>query len=60
MQRMLPYLFLLPATVFLCLFFLYPFVQVAVESLSTDGSLTLDHFRRMAGTGSSAPPSGTP
>ncbi len=47
MPRALPYLLLLPATVFLCLFFLYPFVLVAVESLTRGGAWTTDNFQRM-------------
>ncbi|MGL4234806.1 carbohydrate ABC transporter permease [Tabrizicola sp.] len=49
MPRMLPYLLLLPATAFLCLFFLYPFGLVAIDSLSSDGAYSLDNFREMAG-----------
>ena len=45
----LPYLLLAPATVFLCVFFLYPFVLVAVEAFSRDGVTTLDNFRTMFG-----------
>ena len=48
MPRALPYLLLLPATAFLCAFFLYPFVLVAVEAVSRDGAHTLDNFQRMA------------
>ena len=48
MPRALPYLLLLPATAFLCAFFLYPFVLVAVEAVSRDGAYTLDNFQRMA------------
>jgi len=48
MPRALPYLLLLPATAFLCAFFLYPFVLVAVEAVSRDGVYTLDNFQRMA------------
>ena len=47
MPRALPYLLLLPATAFLGVFFLYPFVLVAAESLSRDGAWTLENFRRM-------------
>jgi multiple sugar transport system permease protein len=46
--RALPYLLLLPATAFLCAFFLYPFALVAAESLSRDGAWTLGNFQRMA------------
>jgi multiple sugar transport system permease protein len=48
-QRALPYLLLLPATLFLCVFFLYPFVLVAWESITRDGIVTLDNFRTMVG-----------
>ena len=46
-SRSLPYLLLLPATIFLVAFFLWPFVQVAIEAFTRDGSVTLDHFRVM-------------
>ena len=49
MPRMLPYLLLLPATVFLCAFFLYPFVLVALDSVTRGGEYSLENFRRMAG-----------
>jgi multiple sugar transport system permease protein len=49
MPRMMPYLLLLPATLFLCIFFLYPFALVAIESVSSDGSWSLENFRQMAG-----------
>lgn len=49
MPRMLPYLLLLPATTFLGLFFLYPFAQVAIDSVTRDGVYTVESFRRMAG-----------
>ena len=45
----LPYLLLAPATLFLCVFFLYPFVLVAIESFTRDGETTLANFRTMAG-----------
>jgi multiple sugar transport system permease protein len=48
-QKALPYLLLLPATLFLCVFFLYPFVLVAWEAITRDGVVTLDNFRTMAG-----------
>ena len=48
-QGALPYLLLLPATLFLCVFFLYPFVLVAWEAITRDGIVTLDNFRTMAG-----------
>jgi len=46
--RLLPYLLLLPATLFLAFFFIMPFVQVAWMGLSADGALSLDQFRTMA------------
>ena len=49
MPRMLPYLLLLPATLFLCVFFLYPFVLVAQDSVMRGGDYSLENFRRMAG-----------
>lgn len=48
MPRALPYLLLLPASLFLAVFFLYPFVLVAVESVTRDGAWTGDNFQRMA------------
>jgi multiple sugar transport system permease protein len=48
MPRALPYLLLLPATLFLCAFFLYPFLLVAWEAVSRDGQLTGANFSRMA------------
>ncbi|TCD12299.1 carbohydrate ABC transporter permease [Oricola cellulosilytica] len=47
LPRLLPYLLLLPATAFLCVFFLYPFVLVAMESVTREGSYSLDNFQRM-------------
>jgi multiple sugar transport system permease protein len=49
MPRALPYLLLLPATLFLCAFFLYPFALVVVESLTRDGGWSLGNYQRMAG-----------
>ncbi len=49
MPRALPYLLLLPATLFLCVFFLYPFVLVAWESVTRGGAVTLQNYQRMAG-----------
>lgn len=47
--RKLPYLLLLPATVFLLVFFLYPFLLVAVEAFRDQDGFTLEHFRTMSG-----------
>ncbi|MEL6522881.1 MAG: sugar ABC transporter permease [Pseudomonadota bacterium] len=43
--RFLPYVLILPVTLFLCLFFLYPFVLVAQQAFSTGSGFTLDNFR---------------
>ncbi|MFD1798112.1 carbohydrate ABC transporter permease [Paracoccus aurantiacus] len=45
----LPYLLLLPATLFLLVFFLYPFGLVVIEALSKDGGWTLENFRTATG-----------
>jgi multiple sugar transport system permease protein len=49
MPRALPYLLLAPATLFLVVFFLYPFVLVAMESFTRNGEWTTANFARMAG-----------
>ncbi len=47
-SRSLPYLLLLPATVFLVCFFLYPFVLVAWQAFATDeGEITGKYFNKM-------------
>jgi multiple sugar transport system permease protein len=47
--RILPYLLLLPAALFLGGFFLVPFLGVAYEAITgSDGSLTLGNFETMA------------
>ncbi len=43
--RILPYVLILPVTLFLCLFFLYPFVLVAQQAFTTGNGFTLDNFR---------------
>ena len=45
--RILPYVLILPVTLFLCLFFLYPFVLVSQQAFSTDAGYTLDNFREV-------------
>src|SRR5690606_33592332 len=45
--KALPYLLLAPATLFLLVFFLYPFVQIAVLAFTTDGGFTTRHFQTM-------------
>ncbi|QYK41164.1 MAG: sugar ABC transporter permease [Paracoccaceae bacterium] len=49
MPRSLPYLLLLPATLFLCVFFLYPFVLVAIDAFTRNGAWTTENFTRMTG-----------
>ncbi|NND92728.1 MAG: sugar ABC transporter permease [Granulosicoccus sp.] len=47
--KSLPYLLLLPATLFLVLFFLYPFTLVAWQAFTTDtGDFTGEFFQEMA------------
>lgn len=47
-SRTLPYLLLLPATLFLLVFFLYPFLLVAWQAFATDeGELTTRYFTKM-------------
>ena len=48
-QRYLPYLLLPPATLFLLVFFLYPFLQIAIQAFSTEGGFTMKHYETMAG-----------
>ncbi len=45
--RLLPYALILPVTLFLGLFFLYPFVLVAQQAFSTGSGFTLDNFREV-------------
>jgi len=47
-SKTLPYLLLAPATVFLAVFFLWPFLQIAWLAFSTDGGFTTQHFQTMA------------
>ncbi len=46
--KVLPYLLLAPATVFLIVFFLVPFVQIAGLAFTTEGGFTMQHFQTMA------------
>ena len=49
-SRSLPYLLLLPAAFFLCVFFLYPFLLVAWQAFFTDsGEMTGEFFSEMLG-----------
>ena len=47
-SKTLPYLLLAPATIFLVVFFLWPFLQIAWLAFSTPEGLTLKHFQTMA------------
>ncbi len=48
-NRMLPYMLLLPATIFLLVFFVYPFTLVAWQAFATDeGELTTKYINKMA------------
>lgn len=47
-QKALPYLLLLPATLFLLVFFVYPFVQIAILAFSGPQGFTLQPFQTMA------------
>lgn len=47
-NKALPYLLLLPATLFLLVFFLYPFVQIAMLAFSGPDGFTLKPFQTMA------------
>ncbi|MCR6670534.1 carbohydrate ABC transporter permease [Devosia ginsengisoli] len=46
--KALPYLLLLPATVFLLVFFVYPFAQIAILAFSSESGPTLRHVQTMA------------
>lgn len=46
-NKKLPYILLLPSTIFLFVFFLYPFALVAWQAFTDDNGVTLDHFRTM-------------
>jgi multiple sugar transport system permease protein len=48
-QRLLPYLLLAPATAFLIVFFLWPFLQIAVLAFTSEQGFTLEHFQTMSG-----------
>ena len=45
--RLLPYVLILPVTLFLCLFFLYPYLLVSKQAFSTGAGFTLDNFREV-------------
>lgn len=45
--RLLPYALILPVTIFLCVFFLYPFALVAKQAFTQGAGFTLDNFREV-------------
>ncbi|MGV6849714.1 MAG: carbohydrate ABC transporter permease [Marinibacterium sp.] len=45
--RVLPYVLILPVTLFLCLFFVYPFVLVAQLAFDNGSGFTLDNFHEV-------------
>lgn len=47
--RWLPYALILPVTLFLLAFFIYPFVLVSQQAFTEDGGFTLDNFRDVIG-----------
>jgi multiple sugar transport system permease protein len=48
-QKALPYLLLLPAMLFLLVFFVYPFLQIARLAFAGPSGLSLEHFQTMLG-----------
>lgn len=46
--KALPYLLLLPATVFLLVFFVYPFLEIAILAFTRDGGFSLQPITTMA------------
>lgn len=47
--RVLPYLLIAPSLAFLGVFFVYPFVLVAMEAFQVNGAWTFDNFETMVG-----------
>ncbi len=47
--RWLPYVMVLPVTVFLCVFFLYPFFLVAQQAFIQEGGFGFQHFHTVFG-----------
>jgi len=45
--RLLPYVLILPVTLFLCVFFVYPFVLVAQLAFTTGDGFSLENFRQV-------------
>lgn len=47
--RLLPYILIAPVTIFLCVFFLYPFALVAQQAFASEGGFSLQNFRDVVG-----------
>lgn len=47
--RLLPYILIAPVTIFLCVFFLYPFALVAQQAFAGEGGFSLQNFRDVVG-----------
>ncbi|SFR40744.1 carbohydrate ABC transporter permease [Litoreibacter janthinus] len=45
--RILPYVLILPVTLFLCLFFIYPFILVSQQAFGSSDGWSLDNFREV-------------
>ena len=45
--RLLPYALIAPVTLFLCLFFLYPFILVAQQAFQSDTGFSMDNFKEV-------------
>ena len=45
--RYLPYFLILPVTLFLCIFFMYPFVLVAQQAFTTGDGFTMANFQKV-------------
>ncbi|MBD0864882.1 MAG: sugar ABC transporter permease [Rhodobacteraceae bacterium] len=45
--RLLPYFLILPVTLFLCVFFLYPFVLVSQQAFGSDTGFSLENFQEV-------------
>jgi multiple sugar transport system permease protein len=48
-SRFLPYLLILPVTLFLAVFFIYPFALVSLQAFTKDGAYSLQNFREVFG-----------
>ncbi len=48
-MKSLPYILILPVTLFLAVFFLFPFFSVAYKAFVYEGALSLEHFKEVIG-----------